>query len=83
MNDEKVQEYKEKYPNMPYDEVVKLAGKEPKKQMGSPGFIGRNPSDLLKSNEYNWSDISKLSQPERLEMRRKHQAGEIKISFDQ
>lgn len=85
VNDEKVQEIREKHSTLSWDEVIVLAGKnKTNRSPEAPKFIGRNnPKEILNngSKELLRSDIVKLSQPERIEIQKKAKQGEVKIIY--
>lgn len=83
VNDEKVQELREKHTTLSWDEVIVLAGKnKSNRSPEAPKFVGRNPNDILKNDkELLWKDIVKLPQPERIELQKKAKKGEVKIIY--
>lgn len=81
VNDEKVQEYRSKYPWMWYEEAVKLAWKEPKKVWSM--FVARNPSNIL--NEWTKtitaSELESMPEAQRRDHLARAKKGEIKIDW--
>jgi hypothetical protein len=70
--------YKERHPDLSYEECVKLAWFEPKKT-ARQSFIGRASKNIGNTSVYKTSELVKMSDSDRREIVRRSIRWEVKI----